>query len=880
MSLNFRYIDYKKNITNSLTRGKNSSEILIFSNYILKNIYSEKKKRTREFLGEEPIIAQYDTFFKELFPTDKIILKESVRIITLFKAIPEEIKEKLQIKNYNECITFGNEFFRFYSDKKQSLVKEFKNLQKWQLEKIELLEVVKKIYDEYLRNNNFIPSDWVCDLENLDLSYLDSINKVVFIDVIEFTPLEREVIKRIAEKCNVEIVIQCEKNDFDEEKFKMKSIILPEEKPDMKVYETSEELEIGVNILSKLKNSEENDSRIFENIILTPNIEQCQLHKIFPSSFLHNSLNTLDNTDLFDFFMAQYEILSTVESQLEDAISLLCVETHINNLGFRNNYDIKEEDIKVFYEIIRDDFKYFSPKLLKSRMYEEFLDKNITKILLRIHEDIKLIKTFVTVEEFFLFFKEKCNLLKIVDNKHVDIFNKLTMAIFLAKTCETIDEEITFKELFSDNVPLGIYKLIINDMKNIELDRVKYEKNKFKGYINSLSEAYKYHGNEIYVVNVESENLPGNIGGKTIFTESQKKENNLITKEQERLNLKYRFFQSIFISKKCEIYYRKNDTNLKISPFLEEVMNHYKIEKDIPNINLEQCMKLLKKSLYEKEAIIFSNNKEWNLKKEKTDFIKNSEKPFLFLAPYSYDNMVECEFRFYLENILGISNVKEKFERNFSLKFLGVFTHIFLENIARKMEKKILEDGNLLLDESFVKEELDFLFYENRYKIPVHLDIYIKEVLLKNIVKNTMKFYEALNEKFFQEKIVSFSAEKEKDENKIFLYGEVPTKLGGRVDLMIESKNKKIILDYKTGKMKKGQLDFYSILLFGESDLNEKGIFNVFEGKIEYDDERKLTSDSLKKSIVDFLAGENYKLAENKQKCTYCSFINICRKEG
>ena len=42
MSLNFRYIDYKKNITNSLTRGKNSSEILIFSNYILKNIYSEK----------------------------------------------------------------------------------------------------------------------------------------------------------------------------------------------------------------------------------------------------------------------------------------------------------------------------------------------------------------------------------------------------------------------------------------------------------------------------------------------------------------------------------------------------------------------------------------------------------------------------------------------------------------------------------------------------------------------------------------------------------------------------------------------------------------------------------------------------------------------
>lgn len=879
MSLNFRYIDYKKNITNSLTRGKNIREILVFSNYILKNIYSEKKKRTREFLGEESIILQYDTFFKELFPTDKIILKESVRIITLFKAIPEDIKEKLQIKNYNECITFGNEFFRFYSDKKESLIDEFKNLQKWQIEKIELLEIVKRIYDEYLKNNNFIPSDWVCDLENLDLMYLNSIDKIIFVDVIEFTPLEREVIKIISKKYNVEIVIQCEKNDFDEENFKMKSLVLPNEKPNVKVYEASEELEIGVNILSELKNDEENDSRIFENIILTPNIEKCQLHKIFPSSFLHNSLNTLDNTDIFNFFMAQYEILSTIENQLEDALSLFCIESHINNLGFRNNYNIKEEDIKDFYEIIKEDFKYFSPKLLNNRMYENFIDRNITKILLKIYEDIKMIKTFTTVDEFFLFFKEKCNLLKIVDNKHVDIFNKLTMAIFLAKTCETIDEEITFKELFSDNVPLGIYKLIINDMKNIELDRVKYEKNRFKGYINSLSEAYKYHGNEIYLVNVESENLPGNIGDKTIFTESQKKENNLKTKEQERLNLKYRFFQAIFISKKCEIYYRKNDTNLKISPFLEELMNYYKIGKNLPNINLEQCMELLKESLYEKESLFFTDSKEWNFKKEKADFIKNSEKPFLFLAPYSYGNMVECEFKFYMENILNISNIKEKFERNFSLKFLGVFTHIFLENVARKMEKKILEDGNLLLDESFIKEELDQLFYENRYKIPVHLDIYIKEVLLKNIVKNTMKFYEALNDKFFGEKIISFSAEKEKDENKLFLHGDVPTKLGGRVDLLIESKSKKIIIDYKTGKMKKGQLDFYSILLFGESDLNEKGIFNVFEGKIEYDDERKLTSDLLKKSVVNFLSGENYKLAENKQKCTYCSFINICRKE-
>ena len=105
-------------------------------------------------------------------------------------------------------------------------------------------------------------------------------------------------------------------------------------------------------------------------------------------------------------------------------------------------------------------------------------------------------------------------------------------------------------------------------------------------------------------------------------------------------------------------------------------------------------------------------------------------------------------------------------------------------------------------------------------------------------------------------------------------------KLNGRVDLLIESQNKKIIIDYKTGKEKEGQLDFYSILLFGDSSTPEKLIFNAFEGEIKGDEKNVLTSESLKESIHNFLLKEIYTLAVKKGDCAFCNFINICRRES
>lgn len=877
MSLNFRYVDYKKNIVNELTNGKNSKELLIFSNYSLKTTYVQNKKNKMNFLEEQPSITQYDAFLKELFPTTKTVLKENVRLITFFNSIPQEIKEKLNLKNYNESISFGTEFLNFYSEQKKYLINKYHGLQQWQIEKIKLLEIVKKSYDEYLEKNNFIPSDWIYDLENLDLLYLKNFNKLIFVDIIEFTPLEREIIKKISETHSVEIVIQCNEKEFDKEKFLIKFINCPDEQPNISVYGVTEDLEIGVNILNQVEIKSKKEGKLHEYKILTPNIKKSKLSKIFPTSFLLNLKDTLDKTEIYSFFEAQCKILSTIEKRLNNSLNLHDVNTYINNVGFKINYNIEESDIKNFYEILDNDFKYFSPELLDVRGFENFKDLKISNILMDIYDDIYQIQKFTTVEEFFNFFKEKCQLLKIAGNKYSDIFEKLTLAFSLAKSCEIPDLNITFKKLFPDNVPLGIYNLIIDDMKNIELNFLNYNNHEFKGYINSFEEICRYHNNEICLIDIENENLPGNLNGTYFLTEVQKRENGLRTKEHERNVTKQRFYKIIFSSNRCEIYFKENGVDSKISPFLKEVVEHYNIEIKKPKLSLGECVALFGKSLKDGIFINFEN-KNWDFRKEKTDFIKDG-KSCMYLAPYSYNNMIKCEFKYYMENMMKISDVKENVEKGLSSKFLGNFTHGFLENVARKMESKVLK-GDFFLEESLIDEQLKLIIRENRYKIPLYLENYMEEILLKNIKYNTIKFYKFLNEKFKEDKIIKFSPEKEKDENKVFLNGAIPVKLNGRVDLLIESQNKKIIIDYKTGKEKEGQLDFYSILLFGDSSTPEKLIFNAFEGEIKGDEKNVLTSESLKESIHNFLLKEIYTLAVKKGDCAFCNFINICRRES
>ncbi|MGL5057416.1 MAG: hypothetical protein ACRC6A_08655, partial [Fusobacteriaceae bacterium] len=417
MSISFRYVDYKESLVTSLKKSGDSDVLLVFSDYLLKRAYNEKQK-TFLFQKKEEVFTK-DEFFEKAFLTEKGILKESKRFLTLYTSLNEKIKEKLKITGYYQFITLADEFFKFYKEKKLNLKEEYVGLQQWQEKRIEKFEIIKNEYDKYLKRMNYIPLEWIKTKENMDLNYFKQFKKIVIVDIIDWTNLDIEIIKSLITDIDVEIVIQCKKGDFNEHEFSMEKISLPQ-KEDIKleIIEVNEELEEGINLLNFFKGETGND-------MYTPNLSKTSLGKIFPKYILNSELPILDNSNFYKFLKGLYEIFATVEPRLNNSLSLSTVEKYINEEGFKINYCIDSESLKEFYQLLNEDFKYFSDKVIEEDIYIDFKDKNITNILLNIHSDIKKISTFKKIEEFIGFFKKNTKMEDLLGKNYTDIVEKI-----------------------------------------------------------------------------------------------------------------------------------------------------------------------------------------------------------------------------------------------------------------------------------------------------------------------------------------------------------------------------------------------------------------------------------------------------------------------
>ena len=105
----------------------------------------------------------------------------------------------------------------------------------------------------------------------------------------------------------------------------------------------------------------------------------------------------------------------------------------------------------------------------------------------------------------------------------------------------------------------------------------------------------------------------------------------------------------------------------------------------------------------------------------------------------------------------------------------------------------------------------------------------------------------------------------------------------GKADLVIESDMGNEIIDYKTGGAQEAQLDYYSIILFGDETKAEKTIFNVIKGDMKAPDKVELTKEGLKENILEFLDNPFYIRNEKKNICENnghsCEYIDICGKK-
>lgn len=884
--MDFTYIDYGINFIDKI-KEKNPDEktILVFSDYFLKNLYI--KNKTKNIFKREAECFTIEEFQKKIFKTEKMILTEAKRPLTLFRVLDKDLKEKLKIQNYYDIIDFADLFFKYYKELASAVKDRAEGLQEWQKEYIEKFELLKDKYDKYLEKNEYIPNDWIENRDNFTTEYAEKFKKIIFIDIPYFSPLMRECIKKLDSLSGTEIefIIQGRREDYNEETLKIEKVSFSQniDNTNITIYETEDDMSEILNLLYLLKKT---SGRVE---IFSPAPEKNNYHKIFPKYFISQQLSVLDNTKLYKFMNIQNELLLSLEPKKRMGIPSAELKRAVNEEIFREIYNIDENIQEKFKMIFSEEYKYIDEKLFESSHMEYLFKKDksedeqeksdISQVFHRIYSDLMEIKDYTTVTEFVEYLK-KIGFEKFREVNYEDIVEKFYQVVDNIKSSERLCGDNGFKSLFETGTGANLYTLLTKYMEGIEIKEVTREEEKTVGIIKNISEARNKGSADIkYFIDIDNISLPGNIRDSLNFTESQRAENGFMTFEEKKNIIKYRFAQSIFNNKRIVIFVKKNiNQEIDKSVFLDEIMIKYNLKVQEKNLLLkEDILNIISRNLVNDKELVQNINSEKYFTLERT--LDDFEDRKVFLGTYETIGLKECQYKYFLDSI---SNIHEEDEEKYgtSLKFLGIVTHKIFDDISKKVYMNIKKYNNYHIDESIVDEVIERALEDNKMKIPAYMDLFFREIMFPKIKENLFRFYKDIERDIAGKKIDIFWGEKSRTEEVPFYSGNLDIFVTGRADLVAETEEgDKYIVDYKTGSRKSEQLDIYSIIMYGDENAALKRIYNVIQGEYEKLNGSKITKTELEQMFKDFVDGAEYMRAEKKTACSNCEYINICRRE-
>lgn len=867
MSLNFRYIDYGLKFQNIYSGKKYKQEdyLYIFSDNRMRDIFA--KRMSEKIFESTPTLITLGELKERIFYTDKTILKEAKRILAFFKCIPQNIKEELNITTYYDMIDLANNFFAYYRELIINEVTELEEYPLWQKRYLEYFSVLKEAFDQLCEKYNYLPSDWLEREENYNDLWLTPFSKIIFVDIVEFPKVYVNIIKKLSKEKEIEIALQMNIGDFDEEHLKLKKVSIPKLLNPMSIYTFKDEIDEALSLIYLKENQK------YE--VYSPAPEKNSFSKILPNYFVPSQNFTMNDTKLYKFLNLQLDLLINEEEKLGKTYPLSKFLSSFEDKVFKSYYNISDEDFKLLNSCAIEGYKYISKKILQEEWFEknlplDFLDK-VNEILY----DLDSINSISNTNELYIFFKEHIKIERFIEDNldNVDILDKFFEIFGIIKSNEVMKIHSNFNEYFGNKMGISLYRLLIQYMKDLSIkSNIKYEQNitLIKGM------DFVRHSEELkdinYFIDITDEFLPKNLNDSLILIEKQRKELGITTKEERREIERYRFFQALFSGKESVIFTKKDeDKGIEFSPFLEEIILQYSLPILPAPINNINSKNMIRNALLGANLGYIESSDEI-FKKEVSDFKENK----LQLGAYDYDKLMECPLNFYFLNIEKLTHTLKFNDKDISSRILGIIVHKVLEEFVNSKWKEILQDGIKEVEYEEILARMERAFRKERAKIPLHMDNYCQDIMIPIISRNIVKFFKELALIYTGIKIKRFQSEKSSFEKTPFYSGDIDIYLKGRADLVIESEIGNEIIDYKTGNKKDGQLDYYSIILYGESGQARKMVFNAWKGKIEKEEKVTLTREELEENLKSFVESTEYKRTEKKGTCSSCEYHIIC----
>ena len=908
------YLGLKSDLKEILSEefDKNEENLYVFENSSsFFEIKREYLKTYQNIFSNFKLLNSYD-FYEKLFETDKIVIKEEKQVVLFYNSLNDSIKKNLKIKNYYDAIDIAYNFYALFSEMQEYKVdysdKEKIGLEKWQEKTFDTLIKINKNIEKKVQEKGLILPYMLRRKKNISHTFIKKYKKICFINKVKFTPFEEEIIEILESKgIEVENKLQLGKNDFDEKKLQIKdSFSLPEKEEfernfsvNIEIHEYENKFAQLLGMIKKLSSgnaSEENvnNCKIYD---LQGNIEnnETDYHLLNQSKIKYNLEITMQKTKIYKVLEFLYNILESVRVihkengkkfymfKVKEMYSAYKSDNFLSTFSLGKTYHF-------FQSFANENYKYISKEQLNKFAEEnedgkKFLYENEVKILMKFMEELEKILNFSTLKDFEDYLSELFNKNDIegsnVRDKYFEALSEMTVL-------EEFDFDDLWEGFFGKNISASLLKLFLKylDKKAISLDLEKISEEDAEQYsINDFSSISEISKKNLIFLNLQ-DTFPEIRMNNFLLSKIQREKIGLPVSEEEKKIENFKLINNILNAENVYLSYIKNiDENKDCSGIVEEIRLKYGkevikneiLEKD----ELEFVKRYFTEDKWEKRKIgKFIKSK---LKKD----LENLKDARLNLGYYSFEKMEKFEYGYYLENMIGKTEIEEIDEKISPLMF-GSIIHSVYEKIVKENKEKI-ESFEYDADIDEIKKILNEVLSFYEYRMPQEFIKFYSEISFEEIAKSVKNFFRQLKEEMLsQSEIEIYSEEKVRFDKEKNIYKNVY--INGRIDLYIKTAMEKIFVDYKSGKLEKEskvenaqrQLDYYSIML-EENDGKEikKWIVDTWNGEIIKDERESpsLTEDDIKNVLKRYYENEYYSLGEKGNTYAHTTYKNICRWE-
>ena len=909
----------------------------------------------REFLQNEEIqqklgifqnfkmMNSYD-FYENVFVTDKIVVKEEKQVVLFYNALTEKLKRDMKVNNYYDIIDVAYNYYNLFAELQEYKIDLEKiELEKWQAETFGTLVEIDNEMKKVVQRKGLILPYMLRNVENISDNFLKKFSKICFVNKVKITPFEKELIGEIENRgIAVENILQLSENDFNEEKLKIKDgfslparEIFESKNINVEIHEFSSKFGELLGLVKKLEQVEKDSKkaskknkdarenyRIFE---AEENSEEVKSdYQLLKQKKISSNLEiTMKDTKIYKILNLIYNLLDNLrEIDRKDKEKLFLFRTKDFYDAYKSNdllniFNLKES-YQIFQDLVSKDYKYISREELErinqedlkkleketqKAKFKEIYKQRMTAIskIIEFVKELEKIYEYTTLAEYSDYLEKIYlnNERKVKEDKNVK--DKYFEALSEMLVLEDFSFDDLWDKFFNENISANLLKLFLKylDKKSIGLnleDSAEEDlENRFA--INSFENISETTKENIIILNLQ-DSFPKIKMNNFLFSKIQRAKMGLPTSDDKKLIGMFKIYQNIFSAKNVYLAYIKDlENNIDSASVIEELKLKYGIGVIKGEISEAEELYFVKK------YFLKDRKEKWE-KREIGDFIPSKlEKDLnkiknekLKLGYYSFQEMRDCEYGYYLKKSIGEQEVEE-IEDEINVKIFGTIIHSFYENVVMK-NKADFENKTFKIDRNQLAEILEKVLNSFDYKVPKEYLEFYKKVSFEEILKSAEKYFDELIKKletendieiYFEERI-KLSSEKELFEN---------VSINGVTDLHIKTSNKNYLFDYKSGKLRDGkkgyktdkvykameQLDYYSLMLENDNNENiEKIIVDTWEGKLvpdERSDDKILTSKDVEDVIYKYRNEEFYDLGniKNQKNYLYKEYINICRGE-